>query len=84
MDLGALLEQATMLMLTGMVVVFVFLSVLIFLVRQLERFGDPTPPAAAKAAVQPKAQAAPDVSQPSPDVVAAITVAVQQYRQRHR
>ncbi|ODP95764.1 MULTISPECIES: OadG family transporter subunit [Salinivibrio] len=84
MDLGPLLEQATMLMLTGMVVVFVFLSILIFLVRQLERFGDPIPPAAAKAAAQPKAQAAPDVSQPSPDVIAAITVAVQQYRQRHR
>ncbi|OOE90280.1 OadG family transporter subunit [Salinivibrio sharmensis] len=84
MDLGPLLEQATMLMLTGMVVVFVFLSILIFLVRQLERFGDPIPPAAPKAASQPNTQAASDASQPSPDVVAAITVAVQQYRQRHR
>ncbi|SIO02577.1 oxaloacetate decarboxylase subunit gamma [Salinivibrio sp. ES.052] len=82
MDLGPLLEQALMLMLTGMAVVFVFLSILIFLVRQLERFGDPTPPTATKAIPQPKAQSASDTL--SPDVVAAITVAVQQYRQRHR
>ncbi|NUY56852.1 MULTISPECIES: oxaloacetate decarboxylase subunit gamma [Salinivibrio] len=82
MDLGPLLEQALTLMLTGMVVVFVFLSTLIFLVHQLERFGDPTPPAAAKAPAKPNAQ--PASENVSPDVVAAITVAVQQYRQRHR
>ncbi|WP_025674971.1 oxaloacetate decarboxylase subunit gamma [Salinivibrio socompensis] len=82
MDLGPLLEQALTLMLTGMAVVFVFLSTLIFLVRQLERFGDPIPPSAAKTPAQPNAKPAPE--NVSPDVVAAITVAVQQYRQRHR
>ncbi|ODQ01355.1 OadG family protein [Salinivibrio sp. SS2] len=81
MELGPLLEQALMLMLTGMSVVFVFLSILIFLVRQLARFGDPTPPMPASSVTSTPVKAQPGAS---PDVIAAITVAVQQYRQRQR
>ncbi|WBA15302.1 OadG family protein [Salinivibrio proteolyticus] len=81
MELGPLLEQALMLMLTGMSVVFVFLSILIFLVRQLARFGDPTQPTPASSVASTPVKAQPGTS---PDVIAAITVAVQQYRQRQR
>ncbi|UXI01773.1 oxaloacetate decarboxylase subunit gamma [Photobacterium sp. TY1-4] len=77
-DLGSLLWEAATIMITGMVVVFAFLSILIFLVQLLAKVApkDDLPasqPAPAVANTQPGVQA---------DVVAAITAAVHQYRQR--
>ncbi|MEJ2764079.1 oxaloacetate decarboxylase subunit gamma [Photobacterium sp. MCCC 1A19761] len=79
-DLGSLLWEAATIMITGMVVVFAFLSVLIFLVQLLAKVApkddlSASQPAPAVAHTQTGVQA---------DVVAAITAAVHQYRQRHR
>jgi oxaloacetate decarboxylase gamma subunit len=43
MDIASLLLQAANLMLTGMVGVFVFLSILIFVVQKLARFAGDEP-----------------------------------------
>lgn len=79
-DLGNLLWEAATIMLTGMVVVFAFLSTLIFLVQLLAKVA-PKEDLSASAA-----QPAPAVANPQSgvqaDVVAAITAAVHQHRQR--
>lgn len=80
MDIGSLLQEALTLMLTGMSVVFVFLGILIFLVQQLSRFGaEPAPEPVTSSTPAPAA----GNNQVSPDVIAAISAAVKQYRNRH-
>ncbi len=77
-DLGDTLWQAAVIMATGMVVVFVFLSILIFLVKLLAKLAPVEPieaPQTAKPAVTPNQNGI------KPDVIAAISAAVHQYRQ---
>lgn len=79
-DLGSLLGEAATIMATGMVVVFVFLSTLIFLVQLLAKVApkDETP----EFKPQPASTVASNHNGVQSDVVAAITAAVHQYRQR--
>ncbi|WP_064602096.1 oxaloacetate decarboxylase subunit gamma [Photobacterium sp. J15] len=79
-DLGSLLWEAATIMVTGMVVVFVFLSTLIFLVQLLAKVSpkDPEPDFHPR----PSSTVPPDHSGVQPEVIAAISAAVQQYRQR--
>lgn len=81
-DLGNLLWEAATIMLTGMVVVFAFLSTLIFLVQLLAKVAPKDDQMAS--APQPSPAAANPQGGVQADVVAAITAAVHQYRQRHR
>jgi oxaloacetate decarboxylase gamma subunit len=75
MDIGALLIQAASLMLTGMIGVFVFLSILILVVTSLSQLTKPD----SEAATTPTTR-----RQPSGEVsnahIAAITAAIAQYR----
>ncbi|MGF1684613.1 oxaloacetate decarboxylase subunit gamma [Photobacterium minamisatsumaniensis] len=79
-DLGALLTEAATIMATGMVVVFVFLSTLIFLVKLLAKFAsqDDIP-----AAVNKPSPAVVNRNGVQPEVVAAISAAVHQYRKQN-
>ncbi|RZM81129.1 oxaloacetate decarboxylase [Pseudoalteromonas rubra] len=81
MDITALLAQAANLMLTGMVGVFVFLSILIIAVKGLSKFAAPDEP------VQPRSQAAKSkpagAEQVPAEHLAAISAAISQYRNQH-
>lgn len=77
-DLGSLLWEAATIMLTGMFVVFLFLSILIFLVQLLAKVAHVD---ALPAAQQPPLSVASHESEVQPDVIAAISSAVYQYRQ---
>lgn len=79
-DLGSLLWEAATIMATGMVVVFMFLSVLIYLVQLLSKLApkDEIP----ESGPQPVPAATSNHNGIQPDVVAAITAAVHQYRRR--
>lgn len=73
--IGSLLSEAATLMMTGMLVVFAFLTIMVYLVTLMSKIvPQETPPLP------------PDVSQSthstdvSPQVVAAISAAVHQYR----
>ncbi|WP_299022119.1 oxaloacetate decarboxylase subunit gamma [uncultured Photobacterium sp.] len=78
-DLGSLLWEAATIMVTGMVVVFVFLSILILLVQLLAKVVPKEPEQDFHP--QTASTVAPDHSGVTPDVIAAISAAVQQYRQ---
>ncbi|WP_345334589.1 OadG family transporter subunit [Ferrimonas pelagia] len=69
--LASLLSQAATVMLTGMVLVFLFLSLLVGALSLLARFCAPKP-APADPAVTTAA--------PSPQVLAAISAAIHQHR----
>ncbi|MGF1752748.1 oxaloacetate decarboxylase subunit gamma [Vibrio makurazakiensis] len=78
-NIGSLLGDAATLMLTGMSVVFIFLTILVYLVRLMSKLVPeevPEPIAAPK--TNKKLQSNP--SAVSPQVVAAISAAVRQYR----
>ena len=75
MDIGALLIQAASLMLTGMIGVFVFLSILILAVTGLSKLSTPDTQSDAKQA--PRRQSLNGV--PSAHI-AAISAAISQYR----
>ncbi|MCW8330617.1 oxaloacetate decarboxylase subunit gamma [Photobacterium sp. SDRW27] len=79
--LGSLLWEAATIMATGMLVVFVFLSTLIFLVQLLAKVASKEATPELKA--QPATTVASNHNGVQPDVVAAITAAVSQYRQRN-
>ncbi|EAP92003.1 oxaloacetate decarboxylase subunit gamma [Vibrio splendidus] len=78
-NIGSLLGDAATLMITGMSVVFIFLTILVYLVRLMSKLVPeevPEPIAAPKKIK--KSQSNP--SAVSPQVVAAISAAVYQYR----
>ena len=78
-NIGSLLGDAATLMVTGMSVVFIFLTILVYLVRLMSKLVPeevPEPIAAPKTIK--KSQSTP--SAVSPQVVAAISSAVHQYR----
>ncbi|MGL4829601.1 MAG: oxaloacetate decarboxylase subunit gamma [Vibrio sp.] len=77
--IGSLLMDAATLMVTGMAVVFLFLTLLVYLVRLMSRvIPQEVPEAAATLKKSQKIQPATDSM--SPQVVAAISAAVHQYR----
>ncbi|UPR57693.1 oxaloacetate decarboxylase subunit gamma [Vibrio sp. ED004] len=78
-NIGSLLGDAATLMITGMSVVFIFLTILVYLVRLMSKLvpEEVPEPIAAPKKIQ-KSQSNP--SAVSPQVVAAISVAVHQYR----
>ncbi len=80
-NISDLLVEAATLMLTGMVVVFLFLSTLIFLVQLLAKHL----PAEIAETHELPSRATPSntASGVSPNVVAAIAAAVKQHRQRN-
>ena len=78
-NIGSLLVDAATLMLTGMVVVFLFLTILVYLVRLMsklvpEEVPEPIVTSNQNNKVQTTSSAV------SPKVVAAISAAVHQYR----
>lgn len=76
------LWQAATIMLTGMVVVFVFLSLLIVLMTAMSKWLAPKTDVVA--AVKPVAPSTSiESSSVSPDTLEAISLAIAQYRQRH-
>ncbi|EKO3687139.1 oxaloacetate decarboxylase subunit gamma [Vibrio metschnikovii] len=77
-DIGSLLIDAATLMGTGMAVVFIFLTILVYLVRLMSTcLRDEALPATTPVPVNKSASS---VTTPSPQVVAAISAAVHQYR----
>ncbi|ENM5773431.1 TPA: oxaloacetate decarboxylase subunit gamma [Vibrio mimicus] len=77
--IGSLLMDAATLMVTGMAVVFLFLTLLVYLVRLMSCvIPQEVPEAAATPKKSQKVQPATDSV--SPQVVAAISAAVHQYR----
>lgn len=78
-DIGSLLEQAAALMITGMAVVFVFLTILVYLVRLMSSLVPEEVPQPIAAPIQ-NSKVQQSSSTVSPQVVAAISAAVHQYR----
>lgn len=78
-DIGSLLEQAATLMATGMLVVFAFLTILVYLVRLMSSLVPEEVPQSITPPIQNSQvqQSSPTVS---PKVVAAISAAVHKYR----
>ena len=76
-DLGTLLWEAATIMATGMVVVFLFLSTLIYLVQLLAKIAPKDTPSAAVPSPSPVAVNHNGIQ---PEVVAAISAAVHRYR----
>lgn len=82
MDLGSTLQHAATLMLTGMVVVFVFLTILVGLVKLMSRLiPEELPPQATTATPPPLSN---NHGQISGETIAAISAAVHKYRNRQR
>ncbi len=80
-NIGSLLVDAATLMLTGMVVVFVFLSILILLVQLMSKFAPAEPEPAAP--VKKSSTTSSTINNPSgldSKKVAAISAAVHKYR----
>lgn len=80
-DLGPLLWEAATIMVTGMVVVFAFLSILIYLVQLLAKVAPKDAPPAPVATKPPST--AVNHQGVQPEVVAAISAAVHQYRRQN-
>ena len=83
MNISSLLLEAGTLMLVGMVVVFVFLTMLIGAIHLLTKFAQAFPDKVAPVA-KPIAPQTTNSNQPSPQVVAAISAAVKQYKARNK
>ncbi|MGF1693828.1 oxaloacetate decarboxylase subunit gamma [Photobacterium kagoshimensis] len=79
-DLGSVLVEAATIMITGMVVVFAFLSILIFLVQLLAKIAPADPEVVNTPTPAQAAEKSSDTVQP--EIIAAISAAVNQYRQR--
>ena len=79
--MSELFAEALNLAVVGMSTVFLFLTALVFLTLLMSKFvmwlGEPEAPA------QPVRSKAPAESQTSPELLAAISAAVKQYRDRH-
>lgn len=78
-NIGSLLVDAAALMVTGMGVVFIFLTILIFLVRLMSKLvpQEVPPPITAPKAAKNQTN---HTSTVSPHVVAAISAAIHQHR----
>ncbi|MGF1764540.1 oxaloacetate decarboxylase subunit gamma [Aliivibrio kagoshimensis] len=76
-DIGSLMWEAAVLMLTGMSVVFVFLTTLVYIVRLMSKLVPEEQLAQPRTNTQRTTSASAGVK---PEVVAAISAAVQQYR----
>ncbi|WP_054672997.1 oxaloacetate decarboxylase subunit gamma [Parasalinivibrio latis] len=81
MELGAVLEEALALMLIGMSVVYAFLGLLVITVKLISRLVPEEQPPQAATAVQPATN---HNNSAAPDVIAAISAAVHQYRNRNK
>jgi oxaloacetate decarboxylase gamma subunit len=83
MNISSLLLEAGTLMLVGMVVVFVFLTMLIGAIHLLTKFAEAYPD---KVTPAPKPVTTPTThaNQTSPQVIAAISAAVKQYKARNK
>jgi oxaloacetate decarboxylase gamma subunit len=81
MNVSELLAEAGILMLVGMVVVFLFLSMLIVAIKLLTKFAEayPDPIKPTRNEIKPISS-----SKISPQVIAAITAAVKQYKARNK
>ncbi|MCC4800926.1 oxaloacetate decarboxylase subunit gamma [Enterovibrio norvegicus] len=80
MDLGSTLQQAATLMFTGMAVVFVFLTILIVLVKLMSRIvPEELPPQIASTSTPTQ-----NNGQIPGETIAAISAAVNKYRSRQR
>ncbi|WCP66701.1 oxaloacetate decarboxylase subunit gamma [Vibrio tubiashii] len=78
-NIGSLLLDAATLMLTGMAVVFIFLTILVYLVRLMSKLVPQEVPEPIVTPIQNNKVQSPS-SAVSPKVVAAISAAVHQYR----
>ncbi|BDU38601.1 oxaloacetate decarboxylase subunit gamma [Vibrio nigripulchritudo] len=78
-NIGSLLGDAAVLMLTGMAVVFIFLTILVFLVRLMSKLVPEEAPQPNIAPVQAK-KIQSCTSGVQPQVVAAISAAIHQHR----
>ena len=78
-NIGSLLVDAATLMVTGMSVVFLFLTILVYLVRFMSKLVPQEVPEKLVAAKTTKANQSTS-STVSPQVVAAISAAIQQHR----
>ncbi|USD65688.1 oxaloacetate decarboxylase subunit gamma [Vibrio sp. SCSIO 43136] len=78
-NIGSQLGDAAAMMLTGMVVVFVFLTILVFLVRLMSSLVPADAPVENKPLARP-AQNTKNNTTVAPQVVAAISAAVHQHR----
>jgi len=83
MNISSLLLEAGTLMLVGMVVVFVFLTMLIGAIHLLTKFAQAFPDKVTQAPA-PIAPQTTNSNQTSPQVVAAISAAVKQYKARNK
>ncbi len=77
--IGSLLVDAATLMVTGMSVVFLFLTILVYLVRLMSKWVPQEVPPSLVAATPAKKVSTASAAV-SPQVVAAISAAVHQYR----
>ena len=81
MNVSELLAEAGILMLVGMVVVFLFLSLLIVAIKLLTKFAETYPDPIKPTKNETKTT---NFSKTSPQVIAAITAAVKQYKERNQ
>ena len=83
MNVADLLLEAGVLMIVGMMVVFVFLTMLIFATKALTRFAlaYPEPDVAPPVTLAPTLTA---TDEPSKQVIAAIGAAITQYRNKNK
>ena len=81
-DIGSLLGEAATLMLTGMSVVFAFLTILIYLVRLMSKLL-PSELAPKQVLVIQKVKNS-DQTTVQPQIIAAISAAIKLHRQKNR
>lgn len=81
-NISDLLLEAGMLMLVGMVVVFTFLTMLIFAIKLLAKFAEAYPDNITQTPV--RITPSTNSNQTSPQLVAAISAAVKQYKARNK
>lgn len=81
-DIGSLLEEAATLMLTGMGVVFVFLTILVYLVQLMSKLLPVELPPKQALAIQKVKN--PDQTTVQPQIIAAISAAVKLHRQKNQ
>lgn len=81
-DIGSLLWEAATLMLTGMCVVFAFLTILVYLVQLMSKLLPVELPPKQALAVQ-KVQN-PDQTTVQPQIIAAISAAIKLHREKNK